>query len=60
MSGQNLEAEEGKIPDGGTTPFLVTEEGGYVPVSPHGESQLYDIKEDVLAENNIVGEEGKI
>ncbi len=41
------------IPDKASTPFIITEQWGYAPVGAKGEPELYNIKLDPLAENNI-------
>jgi len=44
------------VPRKAVTPFLVTEEWGYAPVGAEGEPELYDLRADPLAAENIAAE----
>ena len=40
-------------PEKGVTPFITTQEFGYAPVGADGTAELYNLKEDPFAENDI-------
>ena len=43
----------GSKPERATTPFLITKEWGYAPVGEMGTPELYDLKNDPLATDNV-------
>ncbi|MCJ7738569.1 MAG: sulfatase [Anaerolineae bacterium] len=47
-------AESGSVPREACTPFVVTQEWGYAPIGPDGAPELYDIRRDPLACENLI------
>jgi arylsulfatase A-like enzyme len=45
--------DDGRLPKGATTPFLVTEAWGYAPLGAAGDPELFDLGADPLAEQNV-------
>lgn len=60
VSGSHFSFSSRIIPDYATTPFLVTDKWGYTPVGANGSVELYDIKKDPLATNDIADKNKKI
>ena len=45
---------------GRATPFLVTDEWGYAPLGANGTRELYDLKADPLAENDVAADHASV
>ena len=52
ISGCHIKSS-GSKPERATTPFLITKEWGYAPVGEMGTPELYDLKNDPLATDNV-------
>jgi arylsulfatase A-like enzyme len=53
VSGSNITSPEGVRPRGATTPFVTTEKWGYAPVGATGRPELYNLRNDPLAEKDV-------
>ena len=53
VSGCNIKSETGGVPRKATTPFVTTGRWGYAPIGAYGRREIYDLKVDPYAENDL-------
>lgn len=60
VSGCHVRPTGPEPPRRAVTPFLVTERWGYAPVGARGLPELYDLRVDPLAANDLIAENGEL